>query len=97
MPVKLEPEARRKDLTIREMTSIIGGLVGGLCENSDPKKVRLAFKWWAETDAAWFVFHDIANKKLKKVAESLITQHLQSHDEHCNCEACRTKRGGEPI
>jgi hypothetical protein len=50
---RLEPEPRRGDLTVREMVSILGGLVGSLCENAPPTKVREAVTWWAVTDAAW--------------------------------------------
>ncbi len=50
----LDEQPARTDLTSREVAKILGGLVGCLIqmtENADV--VRDAFKWWAETDAAW--------------------------------------------
>lgn len=72
--VKLNPEPRRGDLTVREMVSILGGLIGSLCENATPADVRDAVTWWATTDAAWLVFggdissniHEAIKKRLDK-------------------------------
>lgn len=50
---KLDTRPRRQDLTDRECTSLLGGLLGALCENADPKTVRAAVRWWAQNDAAW--------------------------------------------
>lgn len=50
---KLSPQAARTDLTDRECTKLIGGLIGGLCQMSDPQTVRDAIRWWAESDEAW--------------------------------------------
>ncbi len=36
--------------------SVIGGLIGSLCEIADKRAVRTALLWWAETDAAWSAF-----------------------------------------
>jgi hypothetical protein len=59
---RLEPEPRRCDLTVREMVSILGGLIGSLCENAAPDKVREAVTWWAVTDAAWRFDGQISSK-----------------------------------
>jgi len=53
MTVKLNPEPRRVDLTVRELVSIIGGLIGGLCQNATTQNVRDAVQWWAEQDEIW--------------------------------------------
>jgi hypothetical protein len=49
----LDPRPVRTDLTDRECSRIIGGLLGSLCGCSDVETVRSAVKWWAETDQAW--------------------------------------------
>jgi hypothetical protein len=44
----------RTDLTDRECSRIIGGVLGALagqCESIE--SLRNAVRWWAETDAAW--------------------------------------------
>jgi hypothetical protein len=49
----LSPIEARADLTDRELTKIIGGLLGGLAQMSNPQDPRNAVRWWAETDEAW--------------------------------------------
>jgi hypothetical protein len=63
---KLEPEPRRGDLSVREMVSIIGGLIGSLCENAPPAKVRDAVIWWAATDAVWASFDGQISSKIQR-------------------------------
>jgi glycosyltransferase involved in cell wall biosynthesis len=52
----LTTKARRTDLTDRELASILGGLIGGLCDSADIDDIRNAVRWWAETDEAWEEF-----------------------------------------
>lgn len=68
---RLEPEPRRGDLTVREMVSIIGGLVGSLCENAPPEKVRDAIIWWATTEQAWCFDGQISSKIQAAIKERL--------------------------
>jgi hypothetical protein len=51
--ISLDPRARRCDLTTRELASLLGALISGLCENASVNDVRDAVRWWAETDSAW--------------------------------------------
>lgn len=50
---KLSPEVARTDLTDRECTKILGGLIGGLCNLAPIENVRNAVRWWAERDEPW--------------------------------------------
>jgi hypothetical protein len=45
----------RKDLTDRECSSILGGVIGGLASMTDLEKIRNAVRWWAESDDAWLL------------------------------------------
>lgn len=58
---RLNPEPRRCDLSVRECTSILGGSIGGLCQNANVETVRQAVQWWAETDEAWAMFYRLAD------------------------------------
>lgn len=50
----LDERESRKDLTDREVTAILGGLIGGLVKLvPDVETLRRAVRWWAETDDAW--------------------------------------------
>ena len=50
----LDPRPARTDLTDRECSRIIGGLLGSLVGNApDVETVRRAVRWWAETDQVW--------------------------------------------
>ena len=71
--VKLEPEARRGDLTVREMVSILGGLIGSLCENAPPDRVRDAITWWATIDVVWLSFGGEISSKI----QALIKKRLE--------------------
>jgi len=72
---RLEPEPRRCDLTVREVASILGGLIGSLCENSPPDKVREAVIWWATTDAAWRFDGRVSSK-----IQAIIKERLERDD-----------------
>lgn len=58
--VKLD-ERPMRSLTDREVSSIIGSLVGGLSTGglSDVATVRRAVRWWAENDAPWKFFEGL--------------------------------------
>jgi len=43
----------RTDLTDREFTKILGGVLGGLGTMGTQENLRNAVRWWAETDEAW--------------------------------------------
>lgn len=53
MAPRLSPAVARTDLTDRECSKIIGGLLGSLCTVADVDAVRRAVQWWAETPEAW--------------------------------------------
>lgn len=59
MKTRLSPTAARTDLTDRECTKIIGGLIGGLCALADVETVHAAIQWWAEHPEAWAAFKQI--------------------------------------
>lgn len=46
----------RQDLTDRECSKIIGGLLGSLCSMASVETVRDAVKWWAEREDVWTAF-----------------------------------------
>jgi hypothetical protein len=50
---KLDTRPVRTDLTDRECSRIIGGLLGCLSTMTDIETLRNAVRWWAETDIAW--------------------------------------------
>ncbi len=54
--IKLDDRPARTDLTNREITKILGGVIGGLVHLSDIKTVRESMRWWAEQDEAWEQF-----------------------------------------
>ena len=49
----LDTRPARTDLTDRECSKIIGGVIGTLCQMAPAENVRAAVAWWAETDDAW--------------------------------------------
>ena len=49
----LDTRPARTDLTSRECSKLIGGMIGTLCQMAPMENVRTAIKWWAQTDAAW--------------------------------------------
>lgn len=49
----LTSKPARTDLTDRECTKIIGGVLGGLVEMAEIETIRAAVRWWAESDQAW--------------------------------------------
>jgi hypothetical protein len=53
MKQPLNPTPIRRDLTDRELTRAIGGLLGGLSGMCDLQELRNAVRWWADTDDAW--------------------------------------------
>lgn len=64
MKPTLDDAPARTDLTVRECTKIIGGLVGGLSQMAPIANVRDAVRWWADTDEAWSLMTSVheANK-----------------------------------
>lgn len=50
---KLDARPARMDLTSRECSKLIGALLGGLAQMADVDQLRIAVRWWAETDEAW--------------------------------------------
>jgi hypothetical protein len=69
---KLDPRPRRVDLTDREITSLLGGLIGSLSINApDTDTVRRAVRWWAENDDGWHMVDEQRSTILKALgAES---------------------------
>lgn len=53
-----------RPLTLRELTRILGGLIGTFCDFCAPEDVRRAVRWWAETDVVWTLIptHDIETR-----------------------------------
>ena len=51
--MSLNTKPARTDLTDRECTKIIGGLLGGLMEMADLDTLRAAVRWWADSDQSW--------------------------------------------
>lgn len=45
--------AARTDLTSRELSKLIGALLGGLVQMAEVEELKVAVKWWAETPEAW--------------------------------------------
>jgi hypothetical protein len=55
-PVELSSQPPRSDFTDREISQILGALVGGLVMMvDDPAAVRRAVQWWAVTDEPWMI------------------------------------------
>lgn len=53
MQIKLDSRAARNDLTDRECTKLIGGLIGSLALMTDLAALRRAVRFWAEEDQLW--------------------------------------------
>jgi hypothetical protein len=64
MTKRLDPKPARTDLTDRECTKIIGGILGALCQMTDIETLRNAVKWWAETDELWGMFTALSKTPL---------------------------------
>jgi hypothetical protein len=60
--MRLSEMQARTDLTDRECSKIIGGLIGVLCTMATPETVRNAVKWWADNGAAWGSIHQYIEK-----------------------------------
>lgn len=56
----LDTRPARTDLTDRECSKIIGGVIGTLMQMAPAERVRAAVTWWAETDEAWLVLEDMS-------------------------------------
>jgi hypothetical protein len=50
--MKLDPRTAR-ELTDRECSKIIGGMIGGLMTMARSETVRAAMRWWVDSDEAW--------------------------------------------
>lgn len=57
--MKLSPAPSRTDLTDRECSVLVGGLLGGLVRMADLPTLRRAVRWWAETDDARDALRDV--------------------------------------
>ena len=55
----LDSRSARMDLTDRECTKILGGMLGTLADMTDIETLRNAVRWWAETDAAWQALSEV--------------------------------------
>jgi len=66
----LSPRPARTDLTDRELTKIIGGLLGGLVQMTDVQTLRDVVSWWADSDEAWESLEQV--KKMTNEAVSKI-------------------------
>ncbi len=51
--LKLSPIPARTDLTDRECTRLIGGILETFAGMTDLTTLRRAIQWWAESDDAW--------------------------------------------
>jgi hypothetical protein len=69
--VKLDTRAARTDLTTRECSKIVGSLVGGLLQMTDPKTLRDALRWFVETDDFW-VLMERSTPRLEILREDLV-------------------------
>ena len=68
---KLDPRPARQDLTSRECSKLLGGLIGSLGMMAPLETIREAVRWWAEADGAW---REIENfKKFKAGWEERLT------------------------
>jgi hypothetical protein len=52
----LDTRPPRNDLTSRECAKLIGGLLGGLCEQASIEDVKQAIDWWSRNESAWNAF-----------------------------------------
>lgn len=50
---KLDSNSARTDLTDRECSKLLGGLIGALCQMAPQTTVRKAVRYWAETNGLW--------------------------------------------
>jgi hypothetical protein len=66
---KLDSRPARTDLTDRECTKIIGGILGSLSQMTDLETLRGAVRWWAETDGAWEGFASFNRHLQNKLKE----------------------------
>lgn len=57
--MSLSTKPARTDLTDRECTKIIGGLLGGLTHMADVETLQAAIRWWNDTPEAWEAFRVI--------------------------------------
>jgi hypothetical protein len=55
MVSKLDSRPTRQ-LTSRECAKILGATIGGLCDMASVEDVRVAVRWWIETEDAWLPF-----------------------------------------
>lgn len=66
----LSPIPARTDLTDRECSKIIGGLIGSLCQMADEQAVRRAVRFWAETDELWKAI-EFAGKSARELVKAI--------------------------
>ena len=67
MAKRLSTKPAREDLTDRELTKIIGSLIGGLAQMTTVDELRNAVRWWADNDDAW----QLIDAQAKAVKEAI--------------------------
>jgi hypothetical protein len=68
---ELEPEPCRRDFTVRECTSLLGAMIGGLQQFADVETIRRAVHWYTKSDAPWQMFRLMEREGEKVAAEAL--------------------------
>lgn len=71
---KLNPEAARQDLTVRECVKLLGCTIGGLCGMADKEAVAAAIHWWNENFDATGVFEatrEMERQMLNRMAKTV--------------------------
>lgn len=63
MKAKLKPPPVTIDSTWDDLcTTIIGGIIGALCQMTDVETVRRAIQFWASSDSAWLEFQKFKSR-----------------------------------
>lgn len=70
MKKKLDPRPARTDLTDRECTKLICGLLGSMSLMAEVETLRESLRWLVETEDIWFSFKAQRAAILSALAES---------------------------
>lgn len=71
MSINLDPRPARTDLTSRECSKLLGGMIGNLSQMASLLDIRTAVRWWAETDEAWdFLALTLGNRPINPLEKS---------------------------
>jgi hypothetical protein len=66
-------------LTYRQCRHLLGGLIGCLCTTADPRDVRAAVEWWADSDQTWGILsRAIGDGAFHAAVEETIDRHRES-------------------